>query len=315
MNNVERIQAVIKGEPVDYVPAGFWFHYSSDYTVEEMIDAHMKLYNETGMDIIKIMQDYSYPISGKITCAQDWYNIKIKGVDSEEFEKMAAVIKGIRARAGEDVLLIQTMFGPFKAASIAFGEDVLMKYSKEAPEAVIAGIKIIADGLEQWAKGYLEVGADGIYYSAQYGELGRFTKKEWEELVKPFDLQILNVLKQIDGKYNILHICGEPEYDFETHIDRFGDYPADLVNWSVKDNGYSLERGRDFFHAGILGGMDNKGNVLKGPKEKIEEEVKLILDRFGTTGIMIGADCTIQGENIRLDYIKAAVDAAHNYHK
>lgn len=306
---------MIKGEPVDYVPAGFWFHYSSDYTVEEMIDAHMKLYNETGMDIIKIMQDYSYPISGKITCAQDWYNIKIKGVDSEEFEKMAAVIKGIRARAGEDVLLIQTMFGPFKAASIAFGEDVLMKYSKEAPEAVIAGIKIIADGLEQWAKGYLEIGADGIYYSAQYGELGRFTKKEWEELVKPFDLQVLNVSKQIDGKYNILHICGEPEYDFETHIDRFGDYPADLVNWSVKDNGYSLERGRDFFHAGILGGMDNKGNVLKGPKEKIEEEVKSILDRFGTTGIMIGADCTIQGENIRLDYIKAAVDAAHNYHK
>mgnify|MGYP001058365541 FL=1 len=315
MNKVERIQAVIKRETVDYVPAGFWFHYSSDYTVEEMIDAHMKLYNETGMDIIKIMQDYSYPISGKITCAQDWYNIKIKGVDSEEFEKMAAVIKGIRARAGEDVLLIQTMFGPFKAASIAFGEDVLMKYSKEAPEAVIAGIKIIADGLEQWAKGYLEVGADGIYYSAQYGELGRFTKKEWEELVKPFDLQILNVAEQIDGKYNILHICGEPEYDFETHVDRFGDYPADLVNWSVKDNGYSLERGRDFFKAGILGGMDNKGNVLKGPKEKIEEEVKSILDRFGTTGIMIGADCTIQGENIRLDYIKAAVDAAHNYQK
>ena len=169
--------------------------------------------------------------------------------------------------------------------------------------------------MEQWAKGYLEIGADGIYYSAQYGELGRFTKKEWEELVKPFDLQVLNVSKQIDGKYNILHICGEPEYDFETHIDRFGDYPADLVNWSVKDNGYSLERGRDFFHAGILGGMDNKGNVLKGPKEKIEEEVKSNLDRFGTTGIMIGADCTIQGENIRLDYIKAAVDAAHNYHK
>lgn len=315
MNNVERIRAVIKGETVDYVPAGFWFHYSSDYTVEEMIDSHMKLYNETGMDIIKIMQDYSYPISGKITCAQDWYNIKIKGVDSEEFEKMAAVIKGIRARAGEDVLLIQTMFGPFKAASIAFGEDVLMKYSKEAPEAVIAGIKIIADGLEQWAKEYLEVGADGIYYSAQYGELGRFTKKEWEELVKPFDLQILNVAKHIDGKYNILHICGEPEYDFETHVDRFGDYPADLVNWSVKDNGYSLERGRDFFKASILGGMNNKGNILKGPKEKIEEEVKSILDRFGTTGIMIGADCTIQGENIRLDYIKAAVDAAHNYHK
>ena len=28
---------------------------------------------------------------------------------------------------------------------------------------------------------------------------------------------------------------------------------------------------------------------------------------------MIGADCTIQGQGIRLDYIKAAVDAAHGY--
>lgn len=315
MNNVERIKAVIKGEPVDYVPAGFWFHYSSDYSVEEMIDAHMKLYQETGMDIIKIMQDYKYPITGEITCAKDWFNIKIKDIHSEEFAKMAAVIKGIRAKAGKDVLLFQTMFGPFKAASIAFGDDVLMKYSKEAPDAVLAGIKIIADGLEQWAKGYLDAGADGIYYSAQFGEIGRFTKREWEELVKPFDLQILNVVERTSEKYNILHICGEPEYDFQTHIDRYGDYPADLINWSVKDNGYSLERGRDFFKGSILGGMDNKGNVLRGPKEKIEEEVKLILDRFGTTGIMIGADCTIQGENIRLDYIKAAVDAVHNYQK
>jgi len=315
VNKSERIKAVMRREPVDFVPAGFWFHYSSKYSVEEMIDAHMKLYWETGMDIVKIMQDYRYPISGKITCEQDWYDISIKGVDSDEFEKMAAVIRGIRARAGTDVLIFQTMFGPFKAASIAFGEDTLMKYSREAPEAVTAGIKIIADGLEQWAEKYLEAGADGIYYSAQYSELGRFTRKEWEKLVKPFDLQILNVAERTPEKFNILHICGEPEYDFKTHIDRYGDYPADLVNWSVKDNGYSLERGRDFFKAGILGGMDNKGNILRGPKEKIEEEVRSILDRFGTTGIMIGADCTIQGENIRLDYIKAAVDAAHNYHK
>ena len=40
-----------------------------------------------------------------------------------------------------------------------------------------------------------------------------------------------------------------------------------------------------------------------------------VLMAFGTTGIMIGADCTIQGENISLDYIKTAVDAAHGYVK
>lgn len=315
MTKAERVKAVMRKEPVDQVPAGFWFHYRSDYTPQQMIDAHLELFRETDMDVIKIMQDYPYPISGEIKSAEDWYKIQVKGTDSEEFAKMAEIIKGIRKEAGEDVLIFQTMFGPFKAASMTFGDDVLMKYSKEAPEAVEAGVKIIADALEEWTKGYLDAGADGIYYSAQFGEVGRFTEEEWSRLVRPFDLQILNVADQAQDKYNILHICGEPEYDFHTYVDRFKTYPADLVNWSVKDNHYSLEKGRETFSAAVLGGMNNKGNILKGPKEAIEAEVKGILDAFGTTGIMVGADCTIQGEGIRLDYIKAAVDAAHNYKK
>lgn len=313
MKKSERVLAVMKKEKVDHIPAGFWFHYQSSYTVQEMVDAHMKLYRETGADIIKIMQDYPYPVTGQIASEKDWYQVGMKGTDSEEFEKMAAVIRGIREEAGDDVLIFQTMFGPFKTASMAFGDDVLMKYSKEAPEAVAAGVGALADVLEKWAEGYLEAGADGIYYSAQFGEIGRFEQEAWEKLVKPFDLQILQVAERMPDKYNILHICGEPEYEFRTWVDRFTQYPADLVNWSVKDNGYSLEKGREAFGKAILGGMNNKGNLLSGPKEAIEEEVKKILDSFGTTGIMIGADCTIQGEGIRLDYIKAAVDAAHNY--
>lgn len=36
------------------IPAGFWFHYKSDYTVQQMIDEHMKLFRTTDMDIIKL---------------------------------------------------------------------------------------------------------------------------------------------------------------------------------------------------------------------------------------------------------------------
>ncbi len=315
MNKAQRVRATMRRENVDYVPAGFWFHYGPSYTEEEMIEAHMQLFRETDMDVVKIMQDYSYPITGAISCAQDWYQIGIKGTDSEEFAKMARIIKGIREKAGDDVLIFQTMFGPTKAASIAFGDDVLMKYCRQDPEAVKAGLKRLSEGLCQWARGYLDAGADGIYYSAQFGEVGRFTRQEWEELVKPWDLAVLNVADGMEDKYNILHLCGEPEYNFAVHVDRYGEYPADLMNWSVKDNGYGLERGQDYFKAGILGGMDNKGNILKGPKEAIRKEVTDILDRFGTRGIMIGADCTIQGEGIRLDFIREAVEAAHKYRK
>ena len=88
-----------------------------------------------------------------------------------------------------------------------------------------------------------------------------------------------------------------------------------MINWSVKDNHFSLEQGRKLYSSAILGGMNNKGNVLNGSEDAILEEVKGILDAFGTNVIMIGADCTIQGENISLDLIKTAVEAAHAYKK
>ena len=152
MNKAQRVKAVMNREETDYIPAGFWFHYKPDFTVEEMIGEHLKLYRETDMDVIKIMQDYAYPVTGEIHCADDWFHIGIKGTDSKELKKMTEVIRGIREQAGDDVLLFQTMFGPFKAASIAFGDDVLMKYSKEAPEAVRAGIQKLADAFGYIAK-------------------------------------------------------------------------------------------------------------------------------------------------------------------
>ena len=169
-----------------------------------------------------------------------------------------------------------------------------------------------------WGTGEFE-NENGEKWSSPYG-IGIIyntsdEKNEWEELVRPYDLQILKVAEEMPEKYNILHICGEPEYQFETHVEWFKNYPADLINWSVKDNHFSLEQGRELYSSAILGGMNNKGNVLNGSEDAIREEVKGILDAFGTKGIMIGADCTIQGENISLDLIKTAVEAAHAYKK
>lgn len=312
MTKRERIETVMNGEEPDVVPAGFWFHYRPDYTVEQMIEAHMDLFRSTDMDVIKIMPDFPYALTGEIHSWENWSNIAVKGTDCEEFGKMAAVIRGIRKEAGNDVMIFQTMFGPFKAASIQYTDPVLMRYSREYPEEVIKGVNRLAEGLAVWAKGFLDAGADGIYYSAQFSEPGRFSKEEWEKLVKPSDLYVLNAVKEQGGK-TILHICGEPEYQFRTNVAYFSDYPGDIVNWSVKDNGISLQEGYELFHRPVLGGMNNKGNILTGPIRKIEEEADQVISSFGTKGFMLGADCTIQGKGISKVFIHAAVEAAHNY--
>lgn len=313
MNKVERVKAVLNGETPDKIPAGFWFHYPASYTVEETAKGHLDLYHHTDMDIMKIMQDFMYPIHTKINDVSDWYKIKFDGPDSKEFKKQAEVIKRILDDVNGEVLTFQTMFGPFKAASFAFTDELLMAHSKEHPEAVAAGVKTIAEVQREWAEAYLDLGVDGIYFSAQFGEVGRFTDEQWEQLVKPSDLMVLDVAAKREGKYNILHICGEPEYDFKVHLERFANYPGDIVNWSVKDTGMSLAEGKKLYNRPILGGLNNKGNILNGTEEQIRAEVETSIKGFGSTSMMIGADCTIQGENISLDKIRIAVEAAHNF--
>lgn len=317
MNKIERVQAVLRGETPDRVPAGFWFHYPSTLTAQETAQEHLKLFFETDMDILKIMQDFTYPITGTITRAADWRKIRFDGTDSPVFEKAKAIIGTILDKMGGQALTLQTMFGPFKAAAFAFGDDVLMYWAKEAPDDVAEGIHIIAEQMVQWLQGYLDLGVDGLYYTAQYAEPGRFTQEEWEKLVKPFDERVLSVCPGNEGKINFLHVCGEPEYGFRVDLRRLAGLKGDIVNWSVKDNGLTLPDGRAFFGGRpILGGMNNKGHLVNGTEEEIRKEAQACIRTAGTAGFMLGADCTIQppgGQPVDLQRIRAAVSAAHDF--
>lgn len=62
MNKAQRVKAVMNREETDYIPAGFWFHYKPDFTVEEMIGEHLKLLSGNGYGCDKVMQDYAYPV-------------------------------------------------------------------------------------------------------------------------------------------------------------------------------------------------------------------------------------------------------------
>jgi uroporphyrinogen decarboxylase len=312
MNKVERVEAVFRNEKADVVPAGFWFHYNHEWDTSAMAEAHIKTFQETDVDIMKVMQDYTLKLDTQVKVSSDWKKVKFPGTSSPEFQKLLNVLKRILDNLGGEALVFQTMYGPFKAAVISWGDALLMAHSREDPAAVAAAIGGIAESLAEWAAAFVEAGAAGLYYAAQFSEPGRFTKLEWEKLVKGADLTVLNAAEKQGGR-NILHICGEPEYQFATNPQWFADYPAAIVNWSVKDTGLSLSAGRDIFKKPILGGLNNKGHILSGSDADIAAEVRQVIRDFGEKGLMVGADCTIQGKGISHEKIHAAVDAAHNY--
>jgi len=66
-----------------------------------------------------------------------------------------------------------------------------MAYSKTAPQQLAAAVRRVAEAQTEWAMGFIEAGVDGLFYSGQFSEPGRFTDEEFALLVKEGDLTIL----------------------------------------------------------------------------------------------------------------------------
>ena len=94
-------------------------------------------------------------------------------------------------------------------------------------------------------------------------------------------------------------------------IHLFTDYPAQVINWAVGPEGISLAEGREIFGGRtVLGGFENGKNGLlyTGDKAAIQAETKRIIAETGTTGLVIGADCTIPSDidEERIEWVREA---------
>lgn len=227
---------------------------------------------------------------------------------------MTELIGRILEKAGGEAMVFPTVWSPFKIASFTYlcagGTDQqFMAHCREDPDSVLEGVKILADTLQTWTRDYLELGSSGIYYSGQFSEPQRFDGETWEKLVKPSDLAVLGVTKEFAEKYNIVHICGEVEFGFQSSPHRYAGYPGDLFNWDVHRTDLSLEAGRAVFQKPILGGLDNHGVLIEGSLEEIRAETERIIRSMGKRGFMLGADCTVP-DSIDWARLRAAVEAA-----
>ncbi|MFQ8636973.1 MAG: uroporphyrinogen decarboxylase family protein [Acutalibacteraceae bacterium] len=317
MNKTERMKAVFENREPDRVPAGFWFHYPGEMPAGERAQAHVDLCRKTGADIIKVMDDNFgrfFTQGIQITKPSDWRKIRLPGKDCAHYRGMTELIGRILEKAGGEAMVFPTVWSPFKIASFTYlcagGTDQqFMAHCREDPDSVLEGVKILADTLQTWTRDYLELGSSGIYYSGQFSEPQRFDGETWEKLVKPSDLAVLGVTKEFAEKYNIVHICGEVEFGFQSSPRRYAGYPGDLFNWDVHRTDLSLEAGRAVFQKPILGGLDNHGVLIEGSLEEIRAETERIIRSMGKRGFMLGADCTVPA-SIDWARLRAAVEAA-----
>ena len=317
MTKKERVLKAFQNEPVDKVPMGFWYHFSSDEdTGSAMVEQHLKLYREAGMDMIKVMCDgyfnYPNPYIEKVTCAEDWFGLTPLGDDHPYITNQVNRVRAIVDAVKDECCVFYNVFCPMSLMRFGTSEELLMMHLRENPEAVCHAFTVIAQDVKALVRRVItEAGATGIYYCVQNAETFRFTAEEYRRLVTPAELDVLKYANTL-SENNILHCCGwagDPN-----RVEVWQDYPSKAVNWAIYVENLPLKKGKEYFGGRcVLGGFDNrKGGVLySGSREEVEQEVEKILASAGKTGIILGADCTLPSDipTERLRWVREKLDS------
>ena len=302
MNKIERVNAALAGKPVDRVPAGFWFHFTPDkHHGKAAVKAHLDFYQESNIDILKMMNEHPYRANVDIVSPADWRRVRPAPLSSDFYQEALDEVKAIVDAIGGEAHVLVTVFGPFGSGNNTSGAKVT-DHLKADPLAVSQGLGAIAESLAVFGEALIEAGASGLYYSSQSGEQTRFTEFEFLQYIKPNELTVLNAVKD-KGSFNLLHICKD-----YIRLPLYTDYPAHMVNWQSTKHNLNLQEGRPLFKRPLCGGMDDRGVMVDGTHEEIQAEVKRVIQTIGTDSFMLGADCTMPTD-IDVTNIRAAVDA------
>lgn len=316
MTKKEIVTAFLNNEAPERVPVSFWYHFVSfhdHYTAltdpkvfKAVKEGQKKYYDEIQPDLVKIMSDgfFGHPAvtEQRIETVEDLSRIHRIDENDPWISSQIDFVKGVCDHVGDEVYKYYTVFSPLQYIRLRFEEydedfTKFVRLFKESPETMTQAAGRIAEDVKVLVRRlFSETKVDGIYYSVQAVQDKSFDKEKHDALVKPLDLLILEEINKYTDNI-ILHICGYGNYT--NTLEWYRDYPVKVFNWATYTEGIDLDQGKKIFGGKpVLGGFsNNEGTILyTGSQEELKEEVFRILDKAGTKGVALGADCTISSD-------------------
>jgi uroporphyrinogen decarboxylase len=320
--NRERLFKAFQNEVVDRVPVGFWFHFLAGGEFNSAVDnpplweknlaGHKKYITAFHPDFVKIMSDgyFNYPQGRGKTydSPESLAQIDVISADNPWVTQQVELVKRITALQ-EDTAYFYNVFSPLSNLIFLAGRDNVFRFLAEKPEITAKALDTIAGGLIVLAGEIIKKGgADGIYLSVTNPDAGKIPHPVYHRYVSPSEIRVLAGAAAAGGR-QILHICGFGGQHNDLRV--FTDYPASAFNWASHLENVDLAEGKKIFGGkAVLGGFDNvPGSLIhQGSKEDIEAFTAKLLTAAGTTGVILGADCTVPGDIdlARLEWVRQA---------
>ena len=302
---------MLAGQAPDHPPVSFWHHFTPQQrTGQAAVDAHVAHVERFNLDFLKVMNDHHYA-RGDVAIVQtvdDLKRISPLPGDAEEFAGQLEVLRQLRQRFGNDVLMTTTLFSPWTVLRLmtappsdkhgppkldpALAQDArdetISRLLAEDRSAVKAAVAALGRTLANFARACVEAGADGVFLSVRddWVDTKRNGQGTYDEIARDADLTVLAAVA--DARFNWLHICGRP-----VNFKRFAEYPhVAVLNWADRAAGPSIAYARDRVQPAIAGGVDNLGTLPLGTPEQVTAEVRDAIRQAKNRPIIITPGCT-----------------------
>jgi uroporphyrinogen decarboxylase len=290
----ERVRAAVKGESVDRVPFCFWHHFKPEGSGKRMADLTWEFFAQKfQLDIIKIMPDLPYPAPED----QIWEAGQIRflprlDLQAPIFQEQLSCIRTLRSQAGNDYPIILTLFSPLTYVFRFMGKQKALEEARKNPDPFKEGLGTIAANLRHLMEAAIEAGASGIFFSCMGATTADFTREEYRDIGRPFDLYALEGAQK--GWLNIIHVHADPNQEGDQiYFEDFTDFPVTVMSWSDRVSGPSLSEALTLTDKCLMGGLWERGPLTHGSETELENEILSAISQTRGLRLILANGCSV----------------------
>ena len=303
MSKLERLQALVAGQAVDRPAVALWRHFpGDDARPDDLAAAHIWWQRTFDWDLLKVTPSSSYCIQDwgvravwqggdegtwsyqnrVIQQPEDWARLPVLDPDAGALGRAKEAVAMVCQAVGPDTPVLMTLFSPLAQAKNLAGPR-LLPHLRHNPDAVLAGLEIIAQSILRYVDALAATGIAGIFYAAQLAEPGRLSRAEYEQFGQSLDLRILHAAS--GGWFNMLHAHG-----LHVYFDLLAGYPVQAINWHDREGGPSLAAGGALFPGALSGGLDRRTVHLAGPDD-VRSEAADAIEQTAGQRLLLSTGC------------------------
>ena len=294
MTASERVHAAIAGEQVDRVPFCFWHHFKPEGSGERMAKLTKEFFiDKFKLDIVKIMPDLEYPPpQDQLTVSDQLRFLPRLDLDTPMFQEQLTCIRVLRSQIRNDYPLILTLFSPLTYVIRFMGKRKAIEEARKNPQPFEEGLGTIASNLRRLMEAAIEAGASGIFFSCMGATNTDFTREEYRNIGRPYDLEALEGAK--NGWLNIVHVHADPTQEGDQiYFEDFTDYPVAVMSWSDRLTGPTLSEALTLTDKCLMGGLWERGPLTHGSQAEIDNEIMSAISQTKGRRLILANGCSV----------------------